>query len=311
MGLVYARRMVCPPRHAHVPARTGRRLVRSPPAHRERFSRRLPGRRSAGQCHPAQPGCASWDPDLAAEAHRRVFQPGVSGWLPEAGRRASPRIVGGGFRTRGHWRRSEFARVTVVRLGPCWRTWSHTRSGILGAPMAGGRVARRCRRDNGRPYPACRTPKANWFTAPAEGVRSRRSLGVRIAVMRCNTAVRRTASGTRCIGAGRDLKTNDQRFRWSEAVLVGVPGLEPGTSSSRISRAQRCADRRSPRSLTSVRAKVLRSWRVVPIGITSGRHQRMLTTSIPRQSWVLRPLHAPGSTGSIGGPCPLPIRFRA
>ena len=70
------------------------------------------------------------------------------------------------------------------------------------------------------------------------------------------TAVRRRLTETTAI-------EGDQRqvFPQVNAGVVGLAGLEPAPSSFQVSRAQRCADRRFPRSFTSVGGEGMRSYR--------------------------------------------------
>jgi len=60
-------------------------------------------------------------------------------------------------------------------------------------------------------------------------------------------------------GSNHDRRRPPARFPQVNPGVVGLAGLEPGTSSLSGIEAQRCADRRFPRWLASVRGEGMRS----------------------------------------------------
>jgi hypothetical protein len=94
------------------------------------------------------------------------------------------------------------------------------------------------------------------------------------------------------------LKRSDQRFRWSEAGLWAWLDLNQRPHPYQVSRAQRCADRRFPRSPVSVRGEGMRS--NSPPGLAH-RRNAVAAGNLCHQPVADKAMGLPGGRGSAIG----------
>jgi hypothetical protein len=105
-------------------------------------------------------------------------------------------------------------------------------------------------------------------------------------------------------------RTADRRFCWSEAIWWAWEDLNLRPHPYQVSRAQRCADRRFPRSLASVRGQGMRSYS--PPGSAHGRAAGA-AGKVGQQPLACKMMGLPGGRGSPieGGVLVTVVRLRA